>query len=95
MDIASIAPAVAVAAGFGTLIFAALRHPREEATAVVEQQSQLMTDMRGLNDELQEALDRCRREREWCRGERHRLEARCKQLEQRLTDLGEEIPRDA
>ncbi|HYI79994.1 MAG TPA: hypothetical protein VEW67_03965 [Thermoleophilaceae bacterium] len=92
MDLASIAPVVAVAAGLGTLLFAALRHPREEATAVVEQQSHLMTDMRGVVDELQEALERCRDDREWCRSERRRLETRIRLLEQRLTDLGQEIP---
>lgn len=94
MDPAAALSVATAVASVGAILFAALRHPREEATAAFEL-------MRGLNDELQEALDRCRHDREWCRGERHRLTqeldaarahgARCEQL---LTTLGQEVPRD-
>jgi chromosome segregation ATPase len=52
--------AATVLAGLGALVFGALRFNREDAKSVVDQQSTLLSDMRSLNDELAEALERCR-----------------------------------
>lgn len=48
--------------GLGAVLFAALRFNREDAGAVVEQQSTLIGDMRALNEELQGALTRARQD---------------------------------
>jgi hypothetical protein len=55
-----ILPALTVSGGLAAAIFTALRFNRDDATAVVNQQKTLLDGMRDLNQELQEALDRCR-----------------------------------
>lgn len=50
-------------AGSGGIVFGALRYNRDEAGRIVIQQTNVLTDMRGLNDELSEALDRMRTEK--------------------------------
>lgn len=50
--------------GSGGIVFGALRYNRDEAGKVVTQQTNVLTDMRGLNDELVEALARLREERD-------------------------------
>lgn len=64
------------AGGIGTLIFAALRFQREDASAVVEQSGRLIAAMRETLDELEEALDRCRKERDQHRKEVEQLRRR-------------------
>lgn len=58
-------------------VFAALRFNREDASAVVAQQSTVLADMKALNDELAEAAARIRTERD--------------ELLQRVTALGEQV----
>jgi chromosome segregation ATPase len=61
--------AIATLIGSGGIVWGALRYNREEAGKIVVQQTAVLTDMRGLNDELQEALTRTRTERDELRGE--------------------------
>jgi len=72
-DIGSTLPiilaAIVTIAGSGGVVFGALRYNRDEAGRIVEQQTSVLTDMRGLNDELQEALSRTRTERDELRDE--------------------------
>lgn len=55
---------VVAVAGSGGIVFGALRYNRDEAGRVVTQQTAVLESMRGLNDELQSALDRVRLERD-------------------------------
>lgn len=50
--------------GSGGIVFGALRYNRDEAGKIVTQQTNVLTDMRGLNDELNESLGRMRAERD-------------------------------
>jgi chromosome segregation ATPase len=61
--------AIVTVAGSGGVVFGALRYNRDEAGRIVQQQTSVLTDMRGLNDELQEALNRTRAERNELLGE--------------------------
>jgi cell division protein FtsB len=59
--------------GSGGIVFTALRFGREEATGLV-------AIMRDLNDELQEALERTRKQRDELAAEVDRLHEECKSL---------------
>lgn len=56
-------PALTVSGGLAAAIFTALRFNRDDATAIVGQQRQVLDSMKALNDELAEALDRARADR--------------------------------
>jgi predicted phage gp36 major capsid-like protein len=58
----AILPALTVSGGLAAAIFTALRFNRDDATAIVGQQRQVLDSMKALNDELGEALDRVRTE---------------------------------
>ena len=58
----AILPALTVSGGLAAAIFTALRFNRDDATAIVGQQRQVLDSMKALNDELGEALDRQRSE---------------------------------
>ena len=58
------APIALALAGLVGAVFAALRFNRDDATAVVAQQSTVLADMRSLNEELAEAAARVRLERD-------------------------------
>jgi cell division protein FtsB len=51
-------------AGSGGLVFGALRYNREESGKVISQHSIILADMRTLNEELHQALQRTREERD-------------------------------
>jgi septal ring factor EnvC (AmiA/AmiB activator) len=81
-------------AGSGGVVFGALRYNRDEAGKIVIQQTSVLTDMRGLNDELQEALNRTRTERDellsevrGCREEIARLRGQVTALQDALAEL--------
>jgi predicted nuclease with TOPRIM domain len=59
--------------GLAGIIFTALKYNRDDTTALVGQQSQILTDMKALNDELRETADALRAERDELRGEVARL----------------------
>jgi uncharacterized coiled-coil DUF342 family protein len=73
-------PSMTAVAGLAAAIFAALRFNREDATAVVNQQKEVLGSMRSLNEELQSALDRARSERDELRIEVVELRVECKRL---------------
>ena len=64
MDVGTWAPFVTVLAALVGAVFVALRFNREDATAVVAQQSTVLADMRSLNAELAENSNRVRGERD-------------------------------
>ena len=58
-----------VALGIGILgvagvIFTALKYNRDDTTAIVSQQDVILSEMRGLNDELRQTVVRLREERD-------------------------------
>jgi uncharacterized protein (DUF3084 family) len=57
-------PVLGLFGGLTLAVLAALRFQREDAGKVVAQQGVVFENMQGLNDELQEALERCREERQ-------------------------------
>lgn len=62
MPLDALLPLLTACGGLSAAIFAALRFNRDDATAIVNQQKEVLAGMKGLNDELQEALDRERAE---------------------------------
>jgi len=63
--------------GLAGIIFTALRYNRESSTATVQQQSQIVQDMRTLNDELHQKIED--------------LKAEVKDLKARLQELDDRI----
>ena len=59
--------------GVAGIIFTALRFRRDDTTAVVNQQAQITTEMKALNDELRATTTSLREERDHLRGEVQRL----------------------
>ena len=57
-------PALTASGALSAAIFTALRFNRDDATAVVNQQKEVLASMKALNDDLQESLDRARSERD-------------------------------
>lgn len=64
MTLAAWLPLFTVALAAVGAVFAALRYNREDASAVVVQQSTVLADMKSLNDELGDAISRIRLERD-------------------------------
>ena len=50
--------------GIAGVVFTALRFNRDDTTAIVNQQSSIVADMKVLNDELRSTVDRLRVENE-------------------------------
>ena len=69
MNLTVIIPSVMAILGIGGLIFTALRFRRDDTTAVVGQQSQILGNMRDLNNELRLSEAAAREERDRLRGE--------------------------
>lgn len=90
-DVSVIIPAFTAIAGVSAAIFTALRFNRDDASAVVNQQKEVLGSMKSLNDELQEALDRCRGERDEERGRRIELERESAALEVRVAAYRREL----
>ncbi len=79
-----ILPALTSAAGISAAIFTALRFNRDDASAVVNQQKEVLGSMKELNDELQEALDRARSDRVAC-------QERCREQDTEIARLLAEV----
>ena len=69
MNLTVIIPSVLGILGVAGLIFTALRFRRDDTTAVVTQQSQILGNMRDLNEELRHSAAGLRDERDSLRGE--------------------------
>ena len=76
-----ILPALTVSGGLAAAIFTALRFNRDDATAIVNQQKQVLDSMKALNDELGEALDRSRQDLSHERDRRIELEREVARLQ--------------
>ena len=59
--------------GVAGVIFTALRYNRDDTTAIVDQQSHIVADMKSLNDELRTTVDRLRQENDALRSTVDRL----------------------
>lgn len=64
MELGTLGPILLALAGVAGAIFAALRFNREDASAVVAQQSTVLSDMRTLNAEIATSASRIREERD-------------------------------
>lgn len=84
LDLGTLLPAATAAVAVAGIIFAALRYNREDASAVVAQQSTVLADMKSLNDELHESLVRARAERD-------ALLLRVGECDARILDLNDQI----
>lgn len=73
MTITVILGIVAALVGSGGIVWGALRYNRQEAGEIVQQHSQILADMRSLNEELHLALSRAREERDQLRTEVEKL----------------------
>lgn len=87
LSIDAVLPALTVAAGLMAAIFTALRFNRDDATAVVNQQKNVLDSMKSLNDELQEALDRTRTELKEQRTENDTLRSEVRELHAEVREL--------
>lgn len=86
MEPSTLIAALTVVGGLATIILVALRFQRDSATQSITQQGQVVSTMRELVDELQEALDRCRAERKRLEDEMADLIARESQLKTELKE---------
>jgi len=74
--------------GLGGIIFTALKYNRDDTTAIVQQQSVIVGDMKGLNDELRKRTEELRDENERLRTQVDRLTAQLEELNRGLTNGG-------
>jgi hypothetical protein len=63
MDWQFLLPILIGTGGLAALIFGALRFQREDASAIVTQARDVIGSMKELVEELESALDRCRKDR--------------------------------
>jgi predicted phage gp36 major capsid-like protein len=80
VSIDAVLPALTVAGGLMAAVFTALRFNRDDATAVVNQQKNVLDSMKSLNDELEAALQRTREELKEMRAENDVLRAEIREL---------------
>ncbi len=73
MNAGEIIALITAACGIGGLVFTALRYNRDSTSTAVATQSQIVHDMKVLNDELQASRDQLRSEVDRLRGEIDRL----------------------
>jgi hypothetical protein len=64
IDWASALPLIIGLLGLSGIIFTAFKYNRDDTTAVINQQSTIVTDMKMLNDELRTTTIRLREERD-------------------------------
>lgn len=62
MDWPTLLPAVIGICGLGGIVFSALSWRRNDTTAILGQQDVILTEMRGMTDELRTQRDECREE---------------------------------
>lgn len=79
--------------GSGGVVFGALRYNRDEAGRIVDQQTAVLTDMRGLNDELQDAYERSTHELGLCRRQVAALTDEVMTLRRQVTRLTQIVRR--
>jgi predicted RNase H-like nuclease (RuvC/YqgF family) len=77
--------------GLGSIIFAALRYNRDDTTAIVNQQSTLLGNMKTLNDELRNTADSIKTERDALRVEVDRLTGQVEALRSELREMRQHI----
>ena len=82
---AQIVALVIAVGGLGTLIFAALSWRRNDTTALVGQQTEVLNSIHLINDELRVTADALRSERDKCYEEVAKLR---RTIERRLDDGG-------
>jgi uncharacterized coiled-coil DUF342 family protein len=66
--------------GLAGVLFTALRFRREDTSAVVSTQSQILLDMKALNDELRVTADSLKKERDELRGQVEQLRSEVNKL---------------
>lgn len=74
--------------GLAGVIFTALRYNRDDTTAIVQQQSVIVGDMKGLNEELRKRTEELREENERLRTQVDKLTAQIEELNRGLTNGG-------
>lgn len=70
--------------GLGGVLFTGLRFNRDDTTAIVGQQSTILSGMKALNDELRITTDRVREERDSLRNEVANLTGQIEALREEL-----------
>lgn len=73
IDWATALPIIIGIVGLAGLVFTGLQFNRNDTTAVVSQQAQITAEMKTLNDELRQATERLRAERDACYSELNEL----------------------
>jgi hypothetical protein len=66
--------------GLGGIIFTALKFNRDDTTAIVAQQTQILSNMHTLNDELRATADRLREERDGLAAQVEKLTVQVREL---------------
>lgn len=91
MDFSVYAPAATIIVGILGILFAALKFNREDAGKVVSQQSEILKDMKLLNEQLHIDLTRAIEERDRIITERDSLRLRASERDARIEQLTGEI----
>jgi uncharacterized coiled-coil DUF342 family protein len=77
--------------GLGSIVFAAMRYNRDDTTAIVNQQSTLLGNIKTLNDELRTTADKLKQERDALREEVGRLTGQVEALRGELHSMHEHL----
>lgn len=98
IDIAQILALIIGLVGLGGVVFTALRFRRDDTTAVVTQQSTILNDMKGLNEELRITAASLKEERDACKQEVKGLRGELREardhLSGQMTDIQEKLGDD-
>ncbi len=77
--------------GVAGLVFTALKYNRDDTTAIVNQQTEILGNMKTLNEELRESVDDLRQQRDDARAESARLSGQVEALRVELRSANERI----
>jgi uncharacterized coiled-coil DUF342 family protein len=77
--------------GLGSIVFAAMRYNRDDTTAIVNQQSTLLGNIKTLNDELRTTADKLKEERDALREQVGRLTGQVEALRGELHSMHEHL----
>jgi len=91
VEIAGLFALVLGVLGLGSIIFAALRYNRDDTTAIVNQQSTLLGNIKVLNDELRTTVEKLREERDGLREQVGHLTGQVEALRRELREMRDHL----
>ena len=91
MTVSQILPLVIGLVGLGTVVFAAMRWRRDDVTAAVGQQAEILQGMKTLSDESRESREAMKIERDECKEQVAKLHGQVGALRDELRHANERL----